>query len=423
MRLARGLPVAGVGHRARRWSRSADAGVPADDPALVRAARLAARRAGRRVAGDWAVRRPHLRPAAGRSSSRTTTTPTSTTPPRSCSRCAASGHPGPERVDGGGRRAASTGCSGCSARRRLGRVRRRQHPRALPRAPVLRLRRGDRPAERRRHRARGRDARPPSGRPAARPRRGGHRVAARATRSRTAPGSGAGASTTSTAPAPPCRRWSPPASAPRDAARSGGRSRWLEDHQNADGGWGEDCAPTTTRPGSGAARAPPRRPRGRCSRCTPPASAVGRRRARRPLAGRRPSAPTARWDEPQFTGTGFPGDFYINYHLYRLVFPSWPSAAAWDVANRDEHQRPISPAAPRAPSAAAVMAHARHENFPVASRLLSAPGALAPARGLRLRAAGRRRRRRGAPATGWRCSTSSRPTSSASTTAARPSIR
>ncbi len=27
------------------------------------------------------------------------------------------------------------------------------------------------------------------------------------------------------------------------------------------------------------------------------------------------------WDEPYFTGTGFPGDFYINYHLYRIVFP------------------------------------------------------------------------------------------------------
>jgi squalene-hopene/tetraprenyl-beta-curcumene cyclase len=27
------------------------------------------------------------------------------------------------------------------------------------------------------------------------------------------------------------------------------------------------------------------------------------------------------WDEPEFTGTGFPGDFYINYHLYRIVFP------------------------------------------------------------------------------------------------------
>jgi squalene-hopene/tetraprenyl-beta-curcumene cyclase len=27
------------------------------------------------------------------------------------------------------------------------------------------------------------------------------------------------------------------------------------------------------------------------------------------------------WDEPYYTGTGFPGDFYINYHLYRQVFP------------------------------------------------------------------------------------------------------
>ena len=27
------------------------------------------------------------------------------------------------------------------------------------------------------------------------------------------------------------------------------------------------------------------------------------------------------WDEPYYTGTGFPGDFYLNYHLYRQVFP------------------------------------------------------------------------------------------------------
>ena len=31
--------------------------------------------------------------------------------------------------------------------------------------------------------------------------------------------------------------------------------------------------------------------------------------------------PDGNWDEPQFTGTGFPGDFYLAYHLYRLVFP------------------------------------------------------------------------------------------------------
>jgi squalene-hopene/tetraprenyl-beta-curcumene cyclase len=33
--------------------------------------------------------------------------------------------------------------------------------------------------------------------------------------------------------------------------------------------------------------------------------------------------PDGRWDEEPFTGTGFPGDFYINYHLYRQVFPIW----------------------------------------------------------------------------------------------------
>jgi len=27
------------------------------------------------------------------------------------------------------------------------------------------------------------------------------------------------------------------------------------------------------------------------------------------------------WEEKQFTGTGFPGHFYINYHLYRHYFP------------------------------------------------------------------------------------------------------
>ncbi|HEV2668651.1 MAG TPA: hypothetical protein VG324_27285, partial [Blastocatellia bacterium] len=27
------------------------------------------------------------------------------------------------------------------------------------------------------------------------------------------------------------------------------------------------------------------------------------------------------WPEPEFTGAGFPGHFYINYHQYRNQFP------------------------------------------------------------------------------------------------------
>ena len=27
------------------------------------------------------------------------------------------------------------------------------------------------------------------------------------------------------------------------------------------------------------------------------------------------------WNEPEFTGTGFPRVFYLRYHLYRIYFP------------------------------------------------------------------------------------------------------
>jgi len=40
------------------------------------------------------------------------------------------------------------------------------------------------------------------------------------------------------------------------------------------------------------------------------------------------------WDEPQYTGTGFPGDFYINYHLYRHLFPLMALAQDATLRNR-----------------------------------------------------------------------------------------
>ena len=85
----RGVPVPGVGHRARHDR-------PGGRGARARPSRRSCtprtgywtRRSASRATGRCAARTP--RPAAGRSSSRTTTTPTPTTRPRSSSRCAGS---------------------------------------------------------------------------------------------------------------------------------------------------------------------------------------------------------------------------------------------------------------------------------------------------------------------------------------------
>ncbi|MFL6137524.1 MAG: squalene--hopene cyclase [Frankiaceae bacterium] len=97
--------------------------------------------------------------------------------------------------------------------------------------------------------------------------------------------------------------------------------RWLAGHQNADGGWGEDLR---------SYRDPAWRGRGE-STASQTAWAllalVAAGEAASPAARRgvehlvRTQRADGTWDEPWFTGTGFPGDFYINYHLYRLVFP------------------------------------------------------------------------------------------------------
>jgi squalene-hopene/tetraprenyl-beta-curcumene cyclase len=95
---------------------------------------------------------------------------------------------------------------------------------------------------------------------------------------------------------------------------------WLEQHQNPDGGWGEDMRSydDPSLAGRGASTASQTAwallallAAGGAG----PAADAGVRW----LGGHQRSDGT--WDEPQFTGTGFPRDFYVNYHLYRLVFP------------------------------------------------------------------------------------------------------
>ena len=110
------------------------------------------------------------------------------------------------------------------------------------------------------------------------------------------------------------------AGVPTDDERVRRAVRWLEDHQNPDGGWGEDprsyVDPTAI--GRGTSTASQTAWALLALHAAGERSLAVRRGVRFLVATQRDDGS---WDEPEYTGTGFPGDFYINYHLYRLVFP------------------------------------------------------------------------------------------------------
>jgi squalene-hopene/tetraprenyl-beta-curcumene cyclase len=134
--------------------------------------------------------------------------------------------------------------------------------------------------------------------------------------------------------------------------------RWLLEHQNEDGGWGEDPrsydevewigrGPSTAsqtgwallalhavgagaNSGASSASANPGEPsangpsaNGRSANGQIGATAVATAAAIERGIGWLVATQRADGgcDEPQYTGTGFPSDYYINYHLYRLAFP------------------------------------------------------------------------------------------------------
>ena len=96
--------------------------------------------------------------------------------------------------------------------------------------------------------------------------------------------------------------------------------RWLEQHQNDDGGWGEDLRSYTDDDwrGRGASTASQTAWALLALLAAAPASAAVQSGVRYLVATQNADGG---WDEDLFTGTGFPGDFYINYEMYRLVFP------------------------------------------------------------------------------------------------------
>jgi squalene-hopene/tetraprenyl-beta-curcumene cyclase len=95
---------------------------------------------------------------------------------------------------------------------------------------------------------------------------------------------------------------------------------WLEDRQNEDGGWGEDPRSYDDRSwiARGASTASQTAWALLALHAAGEQSVAVERGVAWLVANQREDGT---WDEPQYTGTGFPCDYYINYHLYRLTFP------------------------------------------------------------------------------------------------------
>ena len=95
---------------------------------------------------------------------------------------------------------------------------------------------------------------------------------------------------------------------------------WLERHQNPDGGWGEDLRSYDDKSWAGKGHSTPSQ-----TAWALMALLAAGERGEAVRRGVDYLGDTQRsdggWDEDYFTGTGFPGDFYLNYHLYRMVFP------------------------------------------------------------------------------------------------------
>jgi len=95
---------------------------------------------------------------------------------------------------------------------------------------------------------------------------------------------------------------------------------WLAAHQNPDGGWGESILSYADAAWVGRGDSTASQTAWALlglHAAAPGHSAVATGVAHLEATQRADGS----WDEPYFTGTGFPNDFLIKYHIYRIVFP------------------------------------------------------------------------------------------------------
>jgi squalene-hopene/tetraprenyl-beta-curcumene cyclase len=96
---------------------------------------------------------------------------------------------------------------------------------------------------------------------------------------------------------------------------------WLLRRQNDDGGWGETCYSYVDRSFAGVG--PSTASQTAWATLALQGAGLGQHPAcLRGLAYLRDIQIDGTWEEREHTGTGFPRDFYINYHLYRHLFPT-----------------------------------------------------------------------------------------------------
>ena len=106
--------------------------------------------------------------------------------------------------------------------------------------------------------------------------------------------------------------------ATRDMMERG--ASWLLTRQNRDGGWGETCYSYEDTSFAGVGESTPSQTAWALLAleagglgCHPACDAG--------LTYLRSTQHDGTWTEYPFTGTGFPRDFYLNYHMYRHLFP------------------------------------------------------------------------------------------------------
>lgn len=98
-------------------------------------------------------------------------------------------------------------------------------------------------------------------------------------------------------------------------------AEWLRMVQNADGGWGETCWSYDDPGTKGVGPSTP----SQTAWAVMGLLAAGDTRSESVQKGvaylLQNQKPDGSWNEPEYTGTGFPRVFYLAYHLYRIYFP------------------------------------------------------------------------------------------------------